>query len=115
MFFCPAAQATWRACQYVPDINSFPSFVLWWQSVQTDSISYGSFEAKYLIAFTCWEILKSRNKAVIEHTPIDPIDTAAHPHPMTMPGILETPTHGTPPVQGSVRILSNTSILAPVC
>ncbi|KAL4367556.1 hypothetical protein GQ457_05G010050 [Hibiscus cannabinus] len=77
LFFCPYAQAVWRASEfsYSPQKDGFPGFARWWLSMLSLKEKVEGRDWINLIAFLCWFLWKARNEFSFSNVSPNPIDT----------------------------------------
>ncbi|OMO52105.1 reverse transcriptase [Corchorus capsularis] len=80
LFFCPFAQAVWRASHfsYSPRSEGFVSFLKWWEESANTIVSFGSLNVVELIRYLCWNVWKARNSFVFEGREGNPIEVWNH-------------------------------------
>ncbi|KAA3472089.1 putative disease resistance protein [Gossypium australe] len=77
LFFCPPAQATWRASTFnhTPSPKDFQSLSDWWLKIKQLLENSGANTDMSLIAWTCWGIWKAHNEWMLEGRDEDPVNT----------------------------------------
>ncbi|KAB2006680.1 hypothetical protein ERO13_D11G326000v2 [Gossypium hirsutum] len=77
LFFCPPAQATWRASTFnhTPSPKDFQSLSDWWLKIKQLLQNSGANTDMSLIAWTCWGIWKAHNEWMLEGRDEDPVNT----------------------------------------
>ncbi|KAL4355327.1 hypothetical protein GQ457_06G016200 [Hibiscus cannabinus] len=104
LFFCPFAQAVWRASgfSYMPNLIGFPGFSKWWVEILLHPANRSVDFHCELMAFLCWHIWKARNNFLFLGSIESPTQVwlvAERGHPLTC-----TPIHMDTPENGYVKI-----------
>ncbi|KAK8629910.1 hypothetical protein V6N13_078727 [Hibiscus sabdariffa] len=125
LFFCPFAQAVWRASgfNYTPDPIGFPGFAKWWSDLLFHPVNKIMSLHCELLAFLCWHIWKVRNNFLFSgciESPIEVWQKAERPaaefaqiwdEPNKENAHQELPRASwTPPINGYVKINCDASV-----